>query len=297
MLFRLNFLVLMLCAVLANEYILYYICAMHTYWFLSVYALMAIYPTSNYIPRYMLLKFLVYAALNFVIFDISGMAEIVFLPLWLVLGYHDGKYPIMHEWSFRAGLDHWACFVGMLCAYNYPHFESFLKYLEAKTTPRRTEYATKGVLAGVMCLALFFWHHEILTFDKYTYNRVHPYTSWIPIISFIVLRNLFPVLRTHYLLLFNWLGKITLETYLSQLHIYLQSNAKELIDFIPGYPLLNFAFSTIIYLLVSHRIFTLTVMFSSFLMPQDRGLMQRNLLGVAVVVTLSLVAATVFKLV
>lgn len=297
MLFRLNFLVLMLCALLANEYILYYICAMHTYWFISVYALMAIYPSCNYVPRYMLLKFLLYAAANFVIFDISGMAEVVFLPLWLVLGYHDGTYPIMHEWSFRAGLDHWACFIGMVCAYNYPHFESFLKYLEAKSTPRRTEYATKGLLAGVMLLVLFLWHQEILAFDKYTYNHVHPYTSWIPIVSFIVLRNLLPVLRTHYLFMFNWLGKITLETYLSQLHIYLQSNAKELIVYIPGYPLLNFAFSTIVYLLVSHRIFTLTVMFSAFLLPHDRGLMQRNMLGVAVAVVVSVGAATFFKLV
>ena len=297
MLFRLNFFVLVLCAVLSNEYILYYICAMHTYWFLSVYVMMAVYPSSNYNPRCMMIKLVIYAVVNFVIFDISGMSERVFLPLWFVLGYHDGRSTVMHEWAFRAGLDHWACFIGILCAYNYPHFESFMKYLEGKTTPRRTEYMTKGVMAGVLIFVLFVWHQNILTLDKYSYNAIHPYTSWIPIIAFIVLRNLFPVLRTHYLLLFNWLGKVTLETYLSQLHVYLQSNAKELIVYIPGYPLLNFALATIVYLLVSHRIFTLTTVFSSFLLPQDWGVLVKNLLGVGSVALVSILGAAFFKLV
>ena len=32
MLFRLNFLVIFVCAAVDNEYMLYYICVMHTYW-------------------------------------------------------------------------------------------------------------------------------------------------------------------------------------------------------------------------------------------------------------------------
>ena len=156
---------------------------------------------------------------------------------------------------------------------------------------------TKGVMAGVLIFVLFVWHQNILMLDKYSYNAIHPYTSWIPIIAFIGLRNLFPVLRTHYLLLFNWLGKVTLETYLSQLHVYLQSNAKELIIYIPGYPLLNFALATIVYLLVSHRIFTLTTVFSSFLLPQDRGVLMKNLLGVGSVALVSIIGAAFFKLV
>ena len=37
MLFRLNFLVLMILMVMNTDYMLYYICPMHTLWFLSVY--------------------------------------------------------------------------------------------------------------------------------------------------------------------------------------------------------------------------------------------------------------------
>ena len=89
MLFRLNFFVLALCSTLSNNYMLYYICAMHTYWFLSVYATMCIAPHLNYQPRTMALKFAVYAAVNFLIFDVAGAAEFVFRPFSPILGYND----------------------------------------------------------------------------------------------------------------------------------------------------------------------------------------------------------------
>ena len=56
-------------------------------------------------------------------------------------------HTIMHEWVFRAGLDHWACFIGMVCAYNYPHYEAFLRKLEKKVVSQvkvnYSEHATK----------------------------------------------------------------------------------------------------------------------------------------------------------
>ena len=42
MLFRLNFLVLCIMAVVNHPFVRYYICAMHTYWFLSVWAVMVV---------------------------------------------------------------------------------------------------------------------------------------------------------------------------------------------------------------------------------------------------------------
>ena len=110
-----------------------------------------------------------------------------------------------------------------------------------------------------------------------------------------IFRNLFPVLRTHYVSMFAWLGKITLETYLSQLHIYLQSNAKNLIVYIPGYYLLNFALSNIIYLGISYVLFNLTTEFSAYLFPNNYKLICKNFLIATGVFSVSALFAYIVK--
>ena len=268
--FRLNFLVTCLCVVTSNEYMLYYICAMHSYWFISVYVFMASFRSWNTNSLKMAVKFGVYFLFNCIIFEISAVRDNIFRPLWFILQYHDPRFSLMHEWTFRAGLDHWACFVGMLCAYNYPHFEKFMKYLDSPENQRR-KAVIRIVMIGVAISILIVWFKLVMAKPKYEYNTTHPYTSMIPIICFIVLRNSFPILRQYYLELFAWLGKITLETYLSQLHIYLQSNAKHFIQYIPNsnYPFLNFSLATVIYLPISYVLFNLTTEFSAFFLPKD----------------------------
>jgi len=127
MLFRLDFLVVVICMTVSNSYMVYYICAMHTYWFLSVYALMALLSSWNERRCRMALKLAVYAGVNVLVFDVAPVNAVVFRPLSFVLGLDDCPADSLHEWRFRVGLDHWACFVGILCAYNYPHWEAFVR--------------------------------------------------------------------------------------------------------------------------------------------------------------------------
>ena len=73
------------------------------------------------------MKLAIYALVNAVIFDVPLVSGLVFRPLSFVLGLADNPVDELHEWRFRVGLDHWACFVGMLCAYNYPHWQTFIR--------------------------------------------------------------------------------------------------------------------------------------------------------------------------
>ena len=95
--------------------------------------------------------------------------------------------------------------------------------------------------------------------------------------------------------MFAWLGKITLETYLSQLHIYLQSNAKNLILYMPGYPLLNFALSNIIYLSISYVLFNLTTEFSAYLFPNNYRTIGKNALLTLGIFGLAAIFAYIIK--
>ncbi len=49
MMWRLNFLVVMVMAITNHEFVRYYVCAMHTYWFLTVYAMLAVFAKYNHV--------------------------------------------------------------------------------------------------------------------------------------------------------------------------------------------------------------------------------------------------------
>ena len=53
------------------------------------------------------------------------------------------------------------------------------------------------------------WGKLVYMQPKVQYNELHPYTSWIPITAFIVLRNLTPGMRLSALALYGWLGKVS----------------------------------------------------------------------------------------
>lgn len=51
MMWRLNFLVVMVMAITNHEFVRYYVCAMHTYWFLTVYAMLAFFARYNVVSH------------------------------------------------------------------------------------------------------------------------------------------------------------------------------------------------------------------------------------------------------
>ena len=160
----------------------------------------------------------------------------------------------------------------MICAFVHPQASRFLARVDDLAAPKR--FAARAALAAAALAALAAYYTHIFTLPKAAYNTVHPYTSWMPLTIWIVLRNLTPSQRTYSLRLFGWLGCITLETYLCQFHIWLRSEVpngqpKFLLELVPGYPLLNFAAATAMYVYVSHRLFVLTNALKDVAVPHD----------------------------
>ena len=84
----------------------------------------------------------------------------------------------------------------------------------------------------------------------------------MPLSVYLIIRNCTETLRKHYLYLFAYMGRITLETYIFQFHIWMRTTGlngspKKLLVLVDSY-WLNFVILTAIYLFISLRFSQLT---------------------------------------
>ena len=282
MLWRLNFLVFWLCMTMDNSLILYYINPLHTFYFLLMWTVMRIGAARNREPGFVRLKLCALAAVIFVVWELDLAPLVGFRSVWgplledtAVVGAKSGAY---HEWHFRTSLDHWAAFCGACFAFNFPVFKSWIE--DENNLGGRT---VKVLVAIALIAATCGWAYCALPLPKLEFNAIHPYLSFIPILTYIFLRNATKQLRSWHCVLLSTMGTYTLETYLLQHHLWLSSNAKSLLVLIPQSYYLNAVVVSALFLFLSRRAFTITLALRSMLVPRDtRAVVQSIVAMVAV---------------
>ncbi|KAL3905035.1 MAG: hypothetical protein SGPRY_011062 [Prymnesium sp.] len=270
MMWRLNFFVFFVCVTMNNEYMLYYICAMHTFFTWLVYFSLLAFKSFNRNNLVLFIKILVMLALAAFLYDVPGVFHWVMHPFKILLDFHDPLHPeftdALHEWFFRSGLDHFVWVFGMFCAFSFPWLDSKLHAIENQPFSQRL--LMKTALFGLTMGVGVWWYLEYFTLSKREYNKVHPYTSFIPIFVYMVLRNITPIIRRWHMHLFAWTGKITLETYILQFHIWMKTTGingspKHLMVLIPGWYWTNFILISAVY-----RVFRITNILKDIVIPQ-----------------------------
>ena len=96
----------------------------------------------------------------------------------------------------------------------------------------------------------------------------------MPLAIYLVLRNLTVTLREYHLHLFAYMGKVTLETYIFQFHIWMRTTGlngspKKLLVVVPGFFWPNFMIVSGIYLFISIRFSHLTGVLRDELIPES----------------------------
>ena len=165
----------------------------------------------NHDTKVVTVKMLVTTLVSVLLYDVPGVFHVVFGWTTPFLGFHDPLHPeftdALHEWFFRSGLDHLVWVFGMICAFCFPFFDRQLQALDELPSPKQTTYRA-ALVGGTLALGAW-WCVSCYMLPKRAYNAVHPYTSFVPIFCYMVLRNCSPTLRRYHMHLFAWCGKVT----------------------------------------------------------------------------------------
>lgn len=218
---RVNLLSIALPWFMGTDYLFYYFAPLVTYWYIVVYLTMRIKSTWNqYLPLF-ILKLFTMQTLTLLFHSQPWLLD----PLFKTINTIFSSNWNAKEWMFRCQLDQLIVYQGMLVAvlviqYSKPTAQS--------PSPPRVPPALLTPLS-VSTILLYAYLSSTRT-TKTESNQLHTYISPLPILAFVYLRNCTRALRNHYSAAFAWLGKISLETFVMQYHIWLAADTKGLLS-------------------------------------------------------------------
>lgn len=286
MLFQLNFMTVTLCLCMNRPYQFYYFVPLMSFWYMMIYTVLALPPhvtaqtSDNNLVQYfyLIIKFIGLFSVITILFLSEVFFEKVFVTRpWKALFVSTDDD--IHEWWSRWKLDRYSSMCGMafgfilLLSQKYNIFDdNNHSNLFSKGIALTTTFLS---IVGIGC-------YITLTFlcrNELECSEIHSYIVFLPIISYIVLRNISGFLRTRYSTFFAWFGTISLELFISQYHIWLAADTHGVLVLVPGYPVLNLIVTSFIFVCASHEVNKLTEILLPYAVPSDRKLVLRNFIS------------------
>ncbi|KAL1129008.1 hypothetical protein AAG570_013540 [Ranatra chinensis] len=283
--FRLNFLPILLCLCMNRPYQFYAFAPLISFWFLLVYLVLIAPPRItaasveanplNYL--YLVLKLVGLFTIIIILYMSEVFFEKVFVTRpWKALFVTTDDD--IHDWWLRWKLNRYSMCYGVVFGLALVSGQRFGLVDDSNHSnlfsPRLALAATFISLLGLGAAATY----ALLCPNTLECEEVHSYSAFVPIVSYIVLRNVSGMLRTRYSSLFAWFGKISLELCFCQYHIWLAADSHGVLVFVPGYPVLNALITSFIFVCAAHEIRQVTTILMPYAVPSDWRLVLRNFL-------------------
>lgn len=228
---RLNLLTCALAYMMRTDYMAHYFVPLVSFWFLVVYSTLKIRQEENSRVEFLLGKIFISAVITTAFIKVPGILEV----LAFILKYSCAISWNMKDWRYRAEMDMLIVYIGMITAILYLRLTR-IKSASISCTSKIdillrpiARYPILFKIVSVTASLILLPGFRLLTQrspDKDDYLWWHPYISCIPIMSFVTLRNSNRVLRNYHSVVFKWLGKCSLETFVLQSHIWMAGDLR-----------------------------------------------------------------------
>ncbi|TPX50805.1 hypothetical protein SeMB42_g02124 [Synchytrium endobioticum] len=284
---RLNLLPVLLSLTMGSPYIGYYFSPLVSIWFLVVYLIFWVghdYSTSS----------------HFIIFKVASASVITRLliafptiidaPFSLLQSWGLGQGWSANEWRFRLYLDSYICYAGVMAGFLLGRFK------KVSIHPSMAIGATIVSVAAFLSMGYVIYAEQKSLDDgtplskvKVNYNDIHVGYSVIPVLAYCILRNVTSKLRKTYSAFFAWFGRISLETFIMQFHIFLAADTKSTLVVLPNTSnswvwWLNFVVVCVVFLFACVRVASASRVLAEWLLGSNGGWKVTTILLAVVVV-------------
>lgn len=281
--FRANFLSVLLCFCMNRPYQFYYFVPLLSFWLCIVYFVLALPPRISSASvdanplHYLYLVCKCIGCLGGI--TVLFMSEVFFERIFVTRPWKALFVTTdddLHEWWHQWKLDRYTVAFGMIyaaCFHIAQKYNVFDDNNHGNLFSRRTSISvTLLALLGVGVYTSF----SFLCRNVQNCEEIHSYILFIPIVGYVVLRNISGILRTRYSAFFAWFGRISLELFVCQYHIWLAADRHGVLVLLPGFPTLNMIITSFIFVCASHEVHRLTQILLPYAVPSDWRLVMRN---------------------
>ena len=138
------------------------------------------------------------------------------------------------EYLFRFQLDKYSALVGIWSGLVWSKIKAYMQWAyNGKDESERTLAKWIQRSAGIALMWLWWYDFGSIS-DKVIYNHMHPYIFFIPVAGWLMVRNSSKCLTESHSTALEFFGRITLETYVLQFHVFMCNNVQHIQQVIPG---------------------------------------------------------------